>query len=155
MRHRLPLTPELDGKLEEAYRQTITIAGAMVVSVLLYAGVVAILNRLAPLTSPPADAGTVETLRQVFRGLALVHFLAVAWLAGRPRQLEGPKPQRIQRLKAKTLMCLALAEPIAIYGLILFFLSRGPVDFYFFFLASLLSFGLAFPRRDRWRPASS
>ena len=86
MRHRLPLTPELDGKLEEAYRQTITIAGAMVVSVLLYAGVVAILNRLAPLTSPPADAGTVETLRQVFRGLALVHFLTVAWLAGRPAE---------------------------------------------------------------------
>jgi hypothetical protein len=52
-----------------------------------------------------------------------------------------------------TLVCLALAESIAVYGLILFLLGREPLDFYFFLLVSLLSFTLAFPRLDRWRQA--
>ncbi|HJS72989.1 MAG TPA: hypothetical protein VJ921_01790, partial [Vicinamibacteria bacterium] len=111
------------------------------------------LNRLVPVSSPPTDAATVDTLRQVFRGLALVHFVALAWLAPRARRPEGLKPARLQRLKTMTLVCLALAESIALYGLVLFLLSREPLDFYFFLLVSLLSFTLAFPRLERWREA--
>ncbi len=141
--------------LERRYRTTAIVAVAMIASVLMYAGVVELLIRLAPASGPSAEAGTVELLRQVFRGLALFHFIALAWLGGRARRPEGQPPARLQRLKTLTIVSLALAESIAVYGLVLFLLSREPIDFYYLLLISLLSFIVVFPRRDRWKDALS
>jgi hypothetical protein len=141
-----------DGDLEQSYRATVIMAAAMGFSVLLYAGIVELLHRLMP--SPPlAEPGMLESLRQILRGLALVHLVALAWLGRRSKASEGTRAVRIQRLRALALVGLALAEAIAIYGLVLFLLSRVPQDFYFLLLLSLLGFALAFPRRDRWREA--
>jgi hypothetical protein len=95
----------------------------------------------------------LESLRQILRGLGLVHLVALAWLGWRSKAPEGARAVRIQRLRGLTLVGLALADAIAIYGLILFLLSRVRQDFYFLFLLSVLGFALAFPRRDRWREA--
>lgn len=149
------MTPDLEGKLDQAYRTAVFLAVAMIVSVLLYAGVVELLSRLAPSREPAAAPATVEVLRNVFRGLALVNFLALAWLGGRARRPAGEPEARLARLRALTIVCLALAESIAIYGLVLFFMSRDPMDFYYLLLVSLLSFIALFPRRDRWREALS
>jgi hypothetical protein len=127
----------------------------MIVFVFLYAGIVEILLRLAPSGGPPVDPDTVELLRQIFRGLALVNFLALAWLGGRARRPAGEPEACLARLRTLTIVCLALAESIAIYGLVLFIMSRDPMDFYYLLLVSLLSFIVVFPRRDRWREALS
>jgi hypothetical protein len=146
------VTADVEEKLDQTYRVTLILAIAMIASVLMYAGVVELLSRLAPAT-PASDPETVELLRQVFRALALVQFVALAWLGGRARRPEGSTSERLQRLKTLSLVCLALAESIAVCGLVLFLLSRDPSDFYYLLLLSLLSFVLAFPRRDRFREA--
>jgi hypothetical protein len=104
------LTPDLEAELRQTYRATVILAAAMLVSVFVYAGVVDLLPRLAPSSEPSADPGTVELLRQVFRGLALVSFLALAWLGARVRRPASEPRARLARLKALTTVGLALAE---------------------------------------------
>jgi hypothetical protein len=149
------VTPELEGKLDRAYRVTVILTVAMIVSVFLYAGIVEILPRLAPSGAPPMEPDTVEILRQIFRGLALVNFLSLAFLGKRAHRAEGEAFLRLARLKSLTTVRLALAESIALYGLVLFVMSRDPMDFHYLLLVSLLSFIVVFPRRDRWREALS
>lgn len=144
------MTPDLEDKLNQVHRVTVIVAVAMIVSVFLYAGVVELLNRLDPSAGPFADPETVELWRQVLRGFALVHFLALAWL-GRARGAVGEPLARLARLKNLTIVRLALAESIALYGLVLYVLSRDSIDFYYLLLVSLLSFVVVFPRYDRWR----
>jgi F0F1-type ATP synthase membrane subunit c/vacuolar-type H+-ATPase subunit K len=147
------VAPDLDDELSQAYRAAVILSVAMIASVLVYAGVVEILPRLAPANEPAMDSETVELLRKLFRGLALVNFLAAAWLGGRPHRPAGEPLARLAKLKTLTTVGLALAESIALYGLVLFLLSRDSMDFYYLFLVSLLSFIVVFPRRDRWRAA--
>jgi hypothetical protein len=149
------LSPDLDDKLSQAYRAVVVLSVAMIASVVVYAGVIEILPRLAPASEPGMEPATVELLRKIFRGLALVNFVAAAWLGGRPPRPAGQPPARLAKLKTLTLVSLAVAESIALYGLVLFLLSRDSMDFYYLFLVSLLSFILVFPRRDRWREALS
>ena len=145
------MTPDIEDKLEQSYRMTVILAVAMIVSVFIYAGIVELLPRLALSHEPSAEPAMVELLRKVFRGLALVNFLALTWLGGRARRPVGEPLARLARLKTLTTVGLALAESIALYGLVLFFLSREPIDFYYLLLVSLLSFIVVFPRHDRWR----
>ena len=141
----------LDEELNRTYRATVILAVAMIVSVFIYAGIVELLPRLAGSSESPVERGMVELLRKVFRGLALVNFVALAWLGGRARRPVGEPLARLARLKTLTTVGLALAESIALYGLVTFFLSRDPIDFYYLLLVSLLSFIVVFPRHDRWR----
>ncbi len=147
------MAPDLDDKLSETYRAAVILAVAMIASVLLYAGIVEILPRLAPGSEPGMEPATVALLRTLFRGLALVHFLAAAWLGGHPQRPAGEPSARLAKLKVLAIVGLALGESIALYGLVLFLLSRDSMDFYYLFLVSLLSFLLVFPRRERWREA--
>lgn len=149
------MAPDLDAKLSQVYRATVVLALAMIASVLVYAGTVEILPRLAPSSEPAMEPATVERLRNLFRGLAIVNFLAAAWLGGRPHRPAGDPQTRLQKLRTRTAVGLALAESIALYGLVLFLLNRDSMDFYYLFLVSLLSFILVFPRHDRWREALS
>ncbi len=143
----------LEEDLNRTYRVTVILSLAMIVSVFIYAGIVELLLRLAPSSEPSAEPGTVELFRKVFRGLALVNFLALAWLGGRARRPVGEPLARLARLKTLTTVGLALAESIALYGLVVFFLSRDSIDFYYLLLVSLLSFIVVFPRYDRFREA--
>lgn len=143
---------EQEKRFDNAYRATVVVAIAMVASVLMYAGIVEFLGRVSP-AEPAAVPEMVPLLRQIFRGLALVTFLFLAWLGTRPAQSDGDPPARFGRLRSRTVLGLALAESIAIYGLVLFLLGRDPRDFYTLFAVSLLSFTVVFPRRDRWRDA--
>jgi len=143
----------LDEDLNRNYLATVILAVAMIASVFVYAGIVELLPRLAPSSEVAAEPGTVELFRKVLRGLALVNFLALAWLGGRARRPVGEPLARLAKLKTVTTVGLALAESIALYGLVLFFLSRDSIDFCYLFLVSLLSFIIAFPRYDRWKEA--
>ena len=141
----------LDEELNRTYRATVILAVAMIASVFVYAGIVELLPRLAPPDASSAAPGPVELFRKVFRGLALANFLALAWLGARTRRPIGEPLARLARLKTLTTVGLALAESIALYGLVTFLLSRDPIDFYYLLLVSLLSFIVVFPRHDRWR----
>ena len=54
------MAPDLDDKLSQAYRATAILSAAMIASVLVYAGVVEILPRLAPASEPGMEPATVE-----------------------------------------------------------------------------------------------
>ena len=144
---------DLEDELSQAYRTTVILAVAMIVSILVYAGVVELLPRLARGSAPAAEPETVELLRKIFRGLGLANFLALAWLGSRGRRPVGEAVARLAKLKTLTTVGLALAESIALYGLVLFLLSRDSIDFYYLLLVSLLSFIVVFPRHDRFREA--
>jgi hypothetical protein len=137
-------------EVEQVYRITAVVAVAMVVSACFYAGIVEFLTRTAPSAEPAAPQETIDLLRQVFRGLALLQFLALTWLRNRPHPGVGEPRARLAKLRTFTIARLVLAESIAVYGLVLFVLSRDPSDFYYLFLFSLLCFVIAFPRRGRW-----
>jgi hypothetical protein len=111
----------------------------MVASVFVYAGIVELPPRLAPASEPPMELVTVDLLRKLFRGLALVNFVGAAWLGGRPQRPAGEPLARLAKLKTSTTVGLALAESFALYGFVLFFMSRDSMDFYYLFLVSLLS----------------
>ena len=143
----------LDEDLNRTYRATVILAVAMIASVFVYAGIVELLPRLAPSDGSSAEPGPVELFRKVFRGLALANFLALAWLGARARRPVGEPQARLARLRILTTVGLALAESIALYGLVTFFLSGNPFDFYYLLIVSLLSFIVVFPRYDRWREA--
>src|SRR3990172_1071275 len=85
---------DLENKLDTAYRTAVIVAVAMVASVLMYAAVVEFLRRMAP-AEPSAASDMVELLRQIFRGLAFVTFLALAWLGTRTPQSEGDPQARL------------------------------------------------------------
>jgi hypothetical protein len=66
---------------------------------------------------------------------------------------EGDKPDEkalMQKLAATAIIIFALAESIAIFGLVLFFLTNRASDFYLFLAISLASFALFFPRYSQW-----
>lgn len=53
-------------------------------------------------------------------------------------------------LPAATFFAYALAELVALFGVILFLLTGKPIDFYVFFAVSLLYFWVYFPKCSTW-----
>ncbi len=136
-----PLTP-----LKSRYLVANFIGLAMIVSVFAYAGVVEILKRVL---DPFAGFGQLtpefrEALRNFLLGAAGVIYFVIMFgqrkLVGKNRQL----------LPAATFLAFALAELVAVFGLLLFLLTGKSLDFYIFFAVSLLYFWVYFPKYSTW-----
>jgi F0F1-type ATP synthase membrane subunit c/vacuolar-type H+-ATPase subunit K len=145
-------------ELKSAYRRTAVMGGAMMSTLLLYAVVAfAIASANDPFEGLVAleDGGLLRLLRNLFLGLSLLQVVAIQILRGRALQLPDPsggvpigKPE--SRLVSTSILTFALAESIAIYGLVLFLLNGESTDFFIFLGLSLLTFILFFPRYHQW-----
>ncbi|MFZ5452330.1 MAG: hypothetical protein ACOZF2_10760 [Thermodesulfobacteriota bacterium] len=118
----------------------------MIASVFGYCVVVEIIKRyLAPFTGfiniPPQTAGVIKYV--LLFGSA-GHYLLIKVL-----QKRFSTPPNLN-LPAGAVISFVLAEAVALYGLIFFFIAGKAEDFYIFMALSLFYFYMFFPRFDRW-----
>jgi len=150
-----------DGALKDAYRRTVVIGAAMMSTLAMYA-VVAI--AIEATQSPFEGFASLEggsLLRNLFLGLSLLQIVAIKIIRSRALRIPETsgdyataKPDEssklLSRLVAMSIVTFALAESIAVLGLVLFLLNGESADFYIFLGLSLLTFIMFFPKYHQW-----
>jgi F0F1-type ATP synthase membrane subunit c/vacuolar-type H+-ATPase subunit K len=148
-------------ELQTAYRRTAVIGAAMMSTLVMYAVV-----GLAIASTQDPFEGFVSLeddglLRNLFLGLSLFQVVAVQIIRGRALRVPDPSsrfpnaktstsPQLVSRLVSTSIVTFALAESIAVYGLVLFLLNGKSTDFFVFLGLSLLAFIMFFPKYHQW-----
>jgi hypothetical protein len=119
---------------------------AMIASVFVYAGVVEFIKWQ---WAPFAGFGHLEPrlaafLKYIFLALAGAQYGAI-------KLVQKIVPARsVDNLPQAAIITFALAESVAVLGLVLFLLAGNSMDFYIFMLISLLYFYLFYPKYDIW-----
>ena len=148
-----------DAELKKGYRQARIIGMAMVFSVLVYALVVEIVRMNPAFSREPLLTQGADSIKYVLLGLALIQFFLIRMIRGRFLSREsaqttnhqtGSVSTRLTGLLIMSIITYALCESIAIYGLVLFFVTKRPFDFYLFMGISLLYFAAYIPRYTQW-----
>ncbi len=142
-------------ELKNAYRRTAIIGIAMIATLATYILIVVLIQATRESFEGPADA---SLLRNIFLFISLAMIFLIQIFRSRmfliPSVAAGEeKPSEkdlIQKLVSASVVKFALAESIAIFGLVLFFLTNSATDFYMFLAISLVSFTLFFPRYSQW-----
>ncbi len=131
-----------------AYKQTATIALAIVAVLPAYVAVSEILARSAPRAEVPATLGTLRIAFFVIAGVVIftTTILKGVMLRNAPRDAAG----RLARLRTATIAALALSELPALFGLILVILGSARADFYMLLAISAYMMVRHFPRRGAW-----
>lgn len=131
------LSPEDRQALEKGMRTTQTIWGAMLGAVVLYVVVAMVFVGQLAGESP----GITGLVRQVFiligSGLLVAAYLLRGKMAGiptgySPAQAATSTERAVARYNTAVLLSLALAEAVAILGLVLFLIGRSLTDIYLF-----------------------
>ena len=133
-------------EIKKRYLATNFIGLIMIASVFGYCVVVEIIKRsLAPFT------GFINLSPQT---AATIKYILLCWSAGhyfliKILQKRFNTPPNLN-LPAGAVVSFVLAEAVALYGLIFFFIAGHAEDFYIFMAISLFFFYMFFPRFDRW-----
>jgi hypothetical protein len=157
------MEPNSETELKRGYRLARFIGTAMVFGVLVYALVVEIMRNNSAFSREPLLPDAADSIKYVFLGLALIQFFLIRMIRRRfllrePEQASrlqtGPKAGsvsiKVTRLLITSIVTYVLCEFVAVYGLVLFFITRSPFDFYLFMGISLLYFAAYFPRYAQW-----
>ena len=153
------MEPNSETELKRGYRLARFIGTAMVFGVLVYALVVEIMRNNSAFSREPLLPDAAESIKYLFLGLALIQFFLIRMIRGRFLSREsaqttnhqtGSVSTRLTGLLIMSIITYALCESIAIYGLVLFFVTKRPFDFYLFMGISLLYFAAYFPRYTQW-----
>jgi F0F1-type ATP synthase membrane subunit c/vacuolar-type H+-ATPase subunit K len=148
-----------DAELKRGYRQATIIGMAMVFGVLVYALIVEIMRINPGFSREPLLFKEADSIKYVLLGLALIEFFLIRMIrnrflsreSGQTTKLQtGSFSTRVTKLLITSIVTHALCESIAIYGLVLFFVTRRPFDFYLFMGISLIYFAAYFPRYAQW-----
>lgn len=132
--------------LKKRYLAVNFIGLAMIGAVFIYAVVVEVLRRYyAPFTGfGSLPKSTADLLTYVCLFLSLGNYFLIRFI---PPKLVAQSPQYLPQAAIVT---FALCEAVAVFGLVLFFLTGNSVDFYIFFAISLLFFYIFFPKYETW-----
>ena len=157
------MEPNSETELKRGYRQARFIGTAMVFGVLVYALVVEIMRNNSAFSREPLLPDAAESVKYIFLGLALFQFFLIRTIRRRlllrePGQAAGLQTGlqtgsvsiKITRLMMTSVVTYVLCEFVAVCGLVLFFITRSPFDFYLFMVISLLYFAAYFPRYAQW-----
>jgi F0F1-type ATP synthase membrane subunit c/vacuolar-type H+-ATPase subunit K len=157
------MEPNSETELKRGYRQARFIGTAMVFGVLVYALVVEIMRNNSAFSREPLLPDAAESIKYMFLGLALIQFFLIRMIRRRFLLREPGQATRLQtglqtgsvsikvaRLLVTSIITYALCESIAVYGLVLYFVTKRPFDFYLFMGISLLYFAAYFPRYTQW-----
>jgi len=153
------MEPNSETELKRGYRQARFIGTAMVFGVLVYALVVEIMRNNSAFSREPLLPDAAESIKYIFLGLALIQFFLIRMIRRRLLLREPDQATRLQtgsisikvtRLLISSIVSYVLCEFVAVYGLVLFFITRSPFDFYLFMGISLLYFAAYFPRYVQW-----
>ncbi len=135
----------------------------MVFGVLVYALIVEIMRNNSAFSREPLLPDAAESIKYIFLGLALIQFFLIRMIRRRFLLREPEQASRLQtgakagsvsikvtRLLITSIVTYVLCEFVAVYGLVLFFITRSPFDFYLFMGISLLYFAAYFPKYAKW-----
>ena len=142
-------------ELKNAYRRTAIIGIAMIATLATYILIVVLIQATRESFEGLADA---SMLFNIFLFISLAMIFLIQILRNRmfrppSAAAPGEKPNEkdlIQKLVSTSVIIFALAESIAVFGLVLFFLTNRASDFYIFLAISLITFTLFFPRYSQW-----
>ena len=143
-------------ELKSKYRKAVFIWIDMVFSIFIYALAVEIMKKNSAFlktTSPLQEGGMPVFIVLVF---ATITFFLIKYIHNQmlysppPGNPEGSKGPLAPRLLKASLVSDAICESVAVYGLILFGLTKNPFDFYVFMALSLIYFAFNFPRYTQW-----
>lgn len=147
------------GDLKKGYRRAVLVWMAMVLSIFIYALVVELMRMNPALLERPSPFRETDAFRYVFLFLATTEFFVIGFI--RNHSLSGRSvgnrssdrshfSSKITKLLSISIITNALCESVAISGLLLFFLTKNPFDFYLFLAWSVVYFLFYFPRYDQW-----
>jgi F0F1-type ATP synthase membrane subunit c/vacuolar-type H+-ATPase subunit K len=148
-------------KLKESYRRTSIIGVAMLSTLFMYLVVAMAIQTTQDPFEGFAALEDDGLLRNIFLALSLFQVIAIKIIKNRVLSIAstatasavgGPTdPSRLATLLTKSsIMNFALAESIAVYGLVLFLLNGSSTDFYIFLGLSFLTFVMFFPKYEQW-----
>ncbi|NIO40501.1 MAG: hypothetical protein GTO41_10120, partial [Burkholderiales bacterium] len=129
-----------DTPLQQAYRGTLIVCGAMIASLFPYLLVVEIVRRQIGPDGYLVDAEQIELLQYVFFILALLPYV-IPQLIKRHLAVAAPRESMetlLARLRTATLLSYVLSEVPAVFGLVLFFLAGAYKAFYALWFLSLV-----------------
>jgi hypothetical protein len=140
----VPYTPSPAGELDTYKRVIVILYFTLLATVPMY-GIVA---EVIAANREPADPGIIKpVLMAVGAGTAaVVLFIRFSLI---PPMLHTPTmelTQRLARLRAFYIVCFALSEAVAIYGLVLRILGAGLDDSILFFAVAIGLFLLCYPK---------
>jgi hypothetical protein len=139
------MTTDAEALSAAAYKQTATVAGAIVASLLMYVVVAEVLSRTPASAGVPAFLGPLRIALFVIAGIAI--FLTTIIKGIMLRNAPADAGSRLARLRTATFTALALCELPAISGLILVVVGRTRSDFYMLLAISTYMMVRHFPRR--------
>ncbi len=136
------------------YRKAVIVCGAMLASCVMLAVFVEIVKTQASgfTTQFAISADVVRILNYVFYALACSELFAIQLFRShwRPKE-EDDATVKAQHLFRLSIITAALANSVAIYGLMLFVLAALYREFYIFLSISLLLQIYYFPRQSQWQ----
>jgi len=156
------MAPAPSPPVDTALRTARILHAALVGSLLVYAVVVHVIrgaNALRPTLAEP----TLGLVRVAFYALAagvvvVVLVLRSRWLTAEAAAALGrgkERPVALRLLQTRMIVCLALAETIGVYGLVLFVLGGSLRDFYVFLVPAFALQLLLVPTREVWEAAAT
>lgn len=153
-------------KLKKAYRTTMKIGLAMMMSVFILPGIVELMrNGTIPLkAATPLPNDELNILKYVLFGISAVTFFMIRVITTQMLSANAVSgvdlrgtvkgrdavPAEYYRLTSAAVVSYALCEAPALFGLVVFYLGRDASDFYVFMLISLGFFAVYFPDYRKW-----
>lgn len=133
------------GTLQQQFKTTNYIGLAMMGSVFIYAIIVLCIDKgyIPYKPGPGKDIGALTTIKYILLGLSILHYFIIKFF--RKFSLKSAN-----YLSPGAIITFGLCEAVSIYGLIVFFLTGNPADFYIFMVLSLLYFYLFYPKYAEW-----
>jgi F0F1-type ATP synthase membrane subunit c/vacuolar-type H+-ATPase subunit K len=137
--------------IRKEYRLTSIICGAIASSLLIYALVVE-LSRIKQVSLASVDPQMLEYIRLTLVVISFSLYLVITYLSGLilKRTQQDNWRTLVTKLRAANIISLALSEMPAVFGLVLFFLSGVPRDFYILLILSAALIYIFFPRFSAW-----
>lgn len=136
-----------DEEIKKEYKVIKKIGIAMVAAVFVYAVTVEIIKKYhAPFHGFHQPFSGYNILRIGLLIYAIVEFLILKKLRGSSYRPVRPGSTVLGRYRAKAISLFSGCLSMCVLGLILFILAGNSLDFYFFFILSLIYFWIFFPR---------
>jgi F0F1-type ATP synthase membrane subunit c/vacuolar-type H+-ATPase subunit K len=139
------MSPTSRELLMQQFRTTNYIGLAMIGCVFLYAGLIMGINHeLIPVKIPPTLTGdSANIIKYILLFISILHYFVIKFF----QKIAG---KEAARLPAGSIITFAVSEAVAIYGLVLFFLSGNANDFFIFMAVSLFYFYIFYPKYADW-----
>ncbi len=137
-------------KLRQAHKVVYVVGIFMIITVFALAGAVEFLKKdYSPVEFSPT-ANFTDIVRYILLAIALGKFVFIKTAQERMFSSVQGGVTIEMKLVTSTIVAMALCESIALYGLLLFFLTGDSIDYYTFMVLSLAAFAYYFPRYPKW-----